>query len=369
MTKLNFTDLTIARLKHPETGQERHFDTQLPGFGITVGKNTKTFIVVTGTNRKMKTLGRYPAVSLKTARQAAKQLLADPSSSKPTKTYSEAVLAFLAARKPHLKLKTYQVYTYYLNKLDFKLDMNELTKTDINRKLAIFDGKNRAQNACFAALRTFLNWCMQEEILDHHPIFRARVPNKTTSRSRVLTDTELVDIWNAATFKPYGNIIRMLMLTGARRNEIRFLQVDGNYLHFKDTKNGTDHNLPITPLVREHLLGEYSFNNWQRSKEKLDKLSGVKGYRVHDLRRTWATNAAKLGIRPEVIERVLNHKQTGIQEVYQRYHYMPEIENALLTVEAHLQTILKPRASTPKPSTTSLIGVRDETARKETAPR
>ncbi len=360
MPKLNLTDLAIQRLKPEEKGT-RYFDDQLPGFGILVGAKAKTFIVMHGRERKVTTIGRYPDMSLKDARQEARRILADPTAPKARKTYAEAVEAYLKARKPNVKAVTYQHYAYYLQTLAFKVNMADLTKADIKKGLELWEGKKRAQNACHAALRTFLNWCVEEEIIDRHPVFRSRSPNTTPSRDRVLTDAELVAIWNATDFKPYGYLIRLLMLTAARKMEVRTLTIDGDYITFKATKNKLDHSLPITPLIRAHLMPEpYKFDNWEREKRRLDARCGVTGWTVHDLRRSWATNAIRLGVTSDTVEAVLNHKKQGVQAVYQRWKYIEEMREALLTVEAHLVKITTPRASTPEPSTAPTYGVGDE---------
>lgn len=368
--RLAFTDLAIQRLKHPEKGQVRHFDTGLPGFGLTIGTRAKTFIVMHGVERKVTTIGRYPDMSLKDARQEAKRILADPTAPKARKTYQEAVEAYLKARKPHVKAVTYQHYAYYLNTLAFKGNLADLTKGDIKKGLEQWEGKKRAQNACHSALRTFLNWCVEEEIIDRHPLYRSRAPNKTPSRDRVLTDAELVAIWNATDFKPYGYLIRLLMLTAARKMEVRNLVIDGEYITFKATKNKLDHSLPITPLIRAHLISEpYKFDNWEREKRRLDKACGVYGWTVHDLRRTAATNMARLGVPSDHVEAVLNHKQEELQATYQRWRYAPQIQEALLTLEAHIVKITTPRASTPEPSTAPYGVEDDHTDRKEAPER
>jgi integrase len=338
--RLAITDLAIQRLKFDK--QTRVMDSQVRGFGILVSQTTKTFIVIKGKDRKLTTLGRYPSVSLKTARSEAKRILADPTSTPALKTYPEAVQSFVEARTGKVNPKTLKRYRYYLDTLAFTGNLNDLTRKDINERLKKFDGRDRAQNACFSCLRTFLNWCLGEEIITRHPIFRARTPNAQPSRSRVLTDEELKKIWNATDYKPYGYIVRLAILTAGRKLEVRNLIHDGEHLTFKDTKNKTDHTLPITPLIREHLMEPGQKFEWVRSKAALDTKCGVTGWRLHDLRRTWATNAARLGVRPETIERVLNHKLTGVAAVYQRWHYMPEITEALLTVEAHIKKITAP---------------------------
>jgi integrase len=361
MPKLNLTDLAIQRLKPEEKGT-RYFDDQLPGFGILVGAKAKTFIVMHGRERKVTSLGRYPDMTLKEARQEAKRILADPTAPKARKTYAEAVEAYLKARKPHVKAVTYQHYAYYLNALAFKGNLADLTKADIKKGLEQWEGKKRAQNACFAALKSCLNWAVQEEIIDHHPINRTRVPNKTPSRDRVLTDDEIVTIWRHTDHKPYGWLWRLALLTGARKMELRNLVVEGDYITFKATKNKTDHSLPITPLIRAHLIPQpYKFDNYEREKRRLDAKVKIPHYTLHDARRTAASVLARIGgtVTSDHIEALLNHKQDDLKATYQRWSYMPEIKNCLLTLEAHIVKILTAQGINPEPSTAPL-GAEDE---------
>jgi len=64
--------LAIERLPHPDSGSKKYWDTVLPGFGIRVSARSKSYFVMFGQDRRLKTLGKHPAVSLKQARDAAK---------------------------------------------------------------------------------------------------------------------------------------------------------------------------------------------------------------------------------------------------------------------------------------------------------
>jgi integrase len=71
---------------------------------------------------------------------------------------------------------------------------------------------------------------------------------------------------------------------------------------------------------------------WSRVKDRLDELSGVEGWRLHDLRRTVATGLQRLGVRLEVTETVLGHtsgSRAGIVGIYQRHRYEDEAREAL----------------------------------------
>lgn len=74
MPHKNLTDLVVQRLKYKGT-QEKYWDTNLKGFGVRLGKKTKTFVVMTGTQRKLITIGHYPDIDLKSARLIARGVL------------------------------------------------------------------------------------------------------------------------------------------------------------------------------------------------------------------------------------------------------------------------------------------------------
>ncbi|MBI2718720.1 MAG: DUF4102 domain-containing protein [Rhizobiales bacterium] len=72
---MRLTDLLIKSLKPPERGQKTYFDDSIKGFGIRVSMGgTKSFVLMYGKKRKLKTIGRYPALSLSEARTMAKQV-------------------------------------------------------------------------------------------------------------------------------------------------------------------------------------------------------------------------------------------------------------------------------------------------------
>ena len=77
---------------------------------------------------------------------------------------------------------------------------------------------------------------------------------------------------------------------------------------------------------------------------RLDKISGIKGWVFHDLRRTTATKLAGLGIPPHVTETVINHRgaeTTGpVGKIYQRYNYLDERRAALELWAATLTRIV-----------------------------
>jgi integrase len=211
--------------------------------------------------------------------------------------------------------------------------------------------------ACFA-------WAMKRGTLTTNPF--ERVPVTTTpARDRVLSDGELVAILGAAEAEgwPFGSLVRVLALTGQRREEtagMAWAEVSGDLLTWtipgNRTKNGVPHIVPLSdparailraaphhgPLVFGNPAGK-PFNGWSKAKARLDRESGVTGWRLHDLRRTLATGLQRLGVRLEVTEAVLNHtsgSRSGIVGVYQRHTYDTEKRSALEAWAGHVLGLL-----------------------------
>jgi integrase len=161
--------------------------------------------------------------------------------------------------------------------------------------------------------------------------------------------------------------VALLVQTGQRRGEIARLEwdwINGNTITFPAhvTKNGREHVLPIDPEARAIInscirWNEHAylfpaarkrkdtttvFNGWSKAKAAFDKECGVTGWTLHDLRRTFATNLQRLGVRLEVTESLLNHvsgSRRGIVAVYQTYRFLPEMREAILTYERWLTTL------------------------------
>ena len=69
------------------------------------------------------------------------------------------------------------------------------------------------------------------------------------------------------------------------------------------------------------------FQEFSKAKRELDRLSGVTGWRLHDLRRTCVSGMARLGIAPHVADKILNHQSgtiSGVAAVYQRHQFLSE---------------------------------------------
>lgn len=207
-------------------------------------------------------------------------------------------------------------------------------------------------------------WAVERDIISSSPFHGVKAPGKETARERVLTDDELLRLWRAADQigGVSGTFIKMLMLTGQRRDEVATMRWDN--LDFdnrvwtiprEETKGDRTHEVPLSPLVLEVLtslprLGEFIFttlgdrpiNGYSKIKNRADKLAGIEDWRFHDLRRTAGTGMASLGTPVSTISRVLNHKEGGVTKIYNRYGYMPEKRAALETWARKIETLIRP---------------------------
>lgn len=370
MPKATLTEITLKSLPAPSSGQTTYWDETTSGFGVRVSQGgSKSFVVVHGVNRQRKTLGRFPTISLKQARDQAKKLLAEITlgiQQQRTISYSEARELFLEASAVKNKKNTVD---YYRKRLDahFRFGrkrLDEITRTDIQSRIRKIKTSPSEQNHAFVVIRTLMNWALREQYIEQSPIASMKPPTKPKARDHVLSEAELVQVFVVAREHPYpfGAIVSLLVLTGQRRNEIASLEWD--WINQQErtitlpaslTKNKRVHVLPYGELVASVVaelpeLGKYLFpsrsekgtifNGWGKSKERFDgELEDVSAYTLHDLRRTFATNHARIGTPIHVTEKLLNHISgtiSGVAAVYNRHSYMDEMRAAVAEYDQHI---------------------------------
>ena len=173
------------------------------------------------------------------------------------------------------------------------------------------------------------------------------------SRKRFLSDEEIKIVWDSAGDDDYGSIVRLLILTGQRRDEISELRwnevkLDLNMISLpaERVKNDQEHDIPMSPAVRSIIASRphndglvfAPITSWSRRKLRLDAAiterlgKPLAPWTLHDLRRTAATGMADIGIQPHVVEAVLNHisgSKRGVAGVYNRSTYSAERKIAL----------------------------------------
>jgi len=229
-----------------------------------------------------------------------------------------------------------------------------------------------ARNRTRTSISAMYKWLDAEGLVPEgtNPAAGTASADEGPSRDRVLTQAELAEVWAALDDDHVGDIIRLLVLTGQRRNEItklRWSEIDFDKalltLPPARTKNKRTHELPLAPqalaiLKRWTAHGVRGKTNdglvfdavgWDLRKKKLDKaiLANRDGkpmphWTLHDLRRTCATGLAELGVLPHLIECILNHLsgfRSGVAAIYNRNRYLPEMREALVKWADHVDAI------------------------------
>jgi len=363
---MRLTDLSIRKLKSPDHGQKTHFDEALSGFGIRVSQGgSKSFVVMFGKKRQLKTIGRYPDVKLADARREAKRVQSDLtliSTNKPRLSinFADARKKFLLDCESRNKPRTVQDYRRLLNRhFKFRKDIDQLTRQDIMSVIRNLSSTPSESQPAHVAIRTMFNWCVRHGFVDHSPV--PSISHKSEPRNRLLSEDELRAVYQRATEYgfPYGPIVQLLILTGQRRGEIaglRWSWIQDDEIVFPRgfTKNKREHRIPIGKQTLEllnslpegpdlifpsRISGEKPFNGWGKAKQTFDEEIDVFNYTLHDLRRTYSSSMAKLGVPIHVTEKLLNHVSgtvSGIAAVYNRHTYMEEMRDAVMRFDEHL---------------------------------
>jgi integrase len=351
---MRLTDISIRALAAPEKGEKIYYDDGLSGFGVRVSEGgTKSFVLQHGKLRRRETIGRVGILDLKTARQEARRRLAEYTLGRTTTTsptWAEATASFMQEGKKRLKPRTQRDYSRLIAR-HFRfgeLKLSEIKPAEIQRHIDKLSETPVEQHHAFVVLRTFFRWAHRKHFIETNPMERMASGYRYRSRSRILTDAELAKVWKATGDDTFGIIVRLLILTGQRTGEIKSLtrkMIGQDTVTFPDTKNGKPHTFPITKQTHK-LLAHVPFGtlpNFARAKAALDKRSGVTGWTLHDLRRTFASGLASLGVPLPVIEKLLNHVSgsfAGIVGVYQRYSFEKEMREAVEKWGDHLQTLI-----------------------------
>lgn len=395
------TDAKIRAMTLPEHGQIEIPDLVVPGLRIRIGAGgARTFHLrkhVAGKYRNI-TIGRFSdRLGLVEARRKARQLLsdlefrADPAAAipKPAKrseqgdTVGKLFPAYLRS-KAHLRTATEleRVFRRHILPEFGDRAAEGITRSEITRFIDRLAQKTpvMARNI-LSYFSSFYSWALPRlDRLPANPCRDAGRPRAPAPRERVLSDIEIGALWHVLDQEkgPFGPAIKLLLLTGQRRNEVfeadceEFDLARGLWtIPAERAKNGKAHLVPLGPLstsfIKELLnrekedfaeespkllpargnshAGPSGFSKaLDRIRERVEELAGTPTphWVLHDLRRTMATGLQRLGVRLEVTEVVLNHisgARSGIIGVYQRHNYYDEKAEALLGWEVEVQRL------------------------------
>jgi len=344
---MRLTDLTVKSLATPPKGQVTYLDDQITGFGCRVSQGgSKTFVLTYGKERKRLTIGRYPTISLAQARELAKRHLAELTIGKletPPESLESLVRRFMDDKRPTLRPGTIENYENHARRLHIKVNVQDVTPQMLQD---IFDKLKHtppARNHLIIFTKMVFKFAQRHGLIAISPAagFTLR---SFEPRDRVLTDDELKKVWDSATTPRLGTVVRLLILTGQRRTEIQHLTLDGDIANLKaeHSKNRKAHRFPVGKMAQELLKRDRAFCGW--AKGKLSLADDIPPWRLHDLRRTFATKMAELGIAPHIIERLLNHTHgtlSPIARTYNHFSYLPEMREAMDKYENHLKQVLQ----------------------------
>ena len=348
----------LTALSVPTLTEGEWYDAVLPGLILRVGVKRRTwyFRYHAGGSYHRKPLGHYPAMPLADARDNARKMIerldsgAPPAPPEAHPRSADAVtLAALLERYEAMRIreghrikalpKAMRAMRLHL-KPYLGLPADQFSKADLRdvRDALIDAGTITAVNRLLASLGPVLRWAAEEDLISVNFVPAIR-RTKEAKRERKLSKPEIRAIWKACDkLGPhdvainYGRLVRFLLITAQRRDEAASLKfgdiLDGTWRQVEN-KASRPHSIPLPRLART-LVGQgeardYVFGGrlgkiggFSKLKGLLDEASGVTDWRLHDLRRTAASNMQELGIRNEVVQAILNHAVPGVGGIYLR---------------------------------------------------
>ena len=392
------TVIAIDALK-PDVKPVEVSDGRIGGLRIVIhpsGRKTWILRYRARNNRTAKklTIGAFPTVSLKDARERATKALAavadggDPAVEKKAtreaaRTAAEDTVEMLVERFVERYLRPKKRRTWAETKRLLEKEavgawkgrpVSSVTRKDVHRLLdGIVDrGAPIAANRVFAAVRKMFAWAVERGDIEVSPCIGIKPPSAEASRERVLDDAEIKAVWRACSEigGPFSPLVKLLILTGQRRDEVgamRWAEVDLERrlwtLPAGRVKNGNGHAVPLSRQAVEILAalpriegagfvftvsGVTAVSGYSRAKLRLDAAmkdddATIADWRLHDLRRSFASGCARIGIALPTIERALNHVSgsfKGVAGVYQRHDFLAERQAAMDAWARHVEAIV-----------------------------
>ena len=435
MPKITFTALKLKHLPTParvESGavaQVDYWDESQPGFGLRVSSSgARTWVLMSRVLREGRSVqvrsnvGRYGdpkddagALLLADARAKARDMLQgiaagqDPLTAKREEqdrrieesknTFGSLVDVFLAKHCAKLRASTNLQYESILRGADFAewqaRPLSSITRRDVRDLLdaVIARGVTVRANRILASLRKMLNWAVEHDYLDAVPTFGVKAPVTEKPRERHMfgdsqknRPSEIALAWRA--FEQCGALngayLRLLMLTGQRRDEVaqirddEIFDLDGENPRWiipgDKAKNGREHTVPLSPLAVEILQsvprlagcpyvfstnGRTPINGFSKLKVRADAaIDALKvgdayvgqfaePWTFHDLRRTFSTGLIELGASPDVVDLLTNHQsgeaKRGVRKHYNHARLDGAKGEAMLLWERHVRGLLEPQ--------------------------
>jgi integrase len=383
--KLTTAEIRAVKLP-PGVVDKVYFDERLPGFGLRIrasGVHSWMVQYMVGKRTRRVVLGLLSGLDPASAYNMAKHLLAqvrlgrDPAVEKvqarvkAAETFGALLPRFLERQQAKQKPNSYKETERYLSnhaKPLHRLPVEIIERRTIASLLAEVEELSGpvAANRARAALSAYFNWLAREGYVNTNPVSFTNKAIEAGARVRTPDEGELRTILRALRDDDYGAIVRLLILTGLRRDEIGSLcwsEVDINAaaitLPPARTKNGREHVVPLSEPALEILKararkarldgeprayvfgrGAGGFSGWSKSKIEFDtRIAQMRGgqalasWTLHDLRRTISTALhERFRVAPHVVEVILGHvsgHKGGVAGVYNKALYLEERRRAL----------------------------------------
>ncbi|QIG53798.1 integrase family protein [Altererythrobacter sp. BO-6] len=377
------------------------WDTEITGFGVRLGKKVPVFILgyrAPGKAYSRVSIGRADQISADAARKKAKVMIGeaasgvDPQAEKKARIGAAKAAAALERKQDHARLSTVVGdYLAWLKKkgrsshhigaarrytegrmVPFWGDrpISSITKDDARELLASIPDKNSSvKHSVYTHGRALWSWAIKEDHVEQNLWAAMHAPPKPKARNNWLkTKAEIKSFWSATgeIEEPWRSMCRILLLTGARRNEIAAMQWseldrDKKLLTINANERGTktrhDYFIPLVDEVVAMLddvapddpdnsetwpsegyvfttTGKSAVSGFSKAVARLRGLLKKHGYsrhfRLHDLRRTHATGLEQLRIRPDIGLLAQNKISTfkNLAPSYLWYAYEKEIREA-----------------------------------------
>jgi integrase len=388
MAKTKLTQTQVETLKLPP-GKRDHTisDAVVPGLKLRIrAAGARGFLFqrrFAGQNPKIM-IGDAAAWSLEAARRRAREISVqmdngiDPRVEKAARleasktTFASVMKDYLETRQRDMRPRSFVGCKHHLEKLWaplHKLPIAGIARSTIAsrlREIAKDNGPVAADRAR-STLSAMLAWAIGEGLLENNVVVGTNKASSDEERERTLADNELVKIWEKLPDNHYGTIIRLLVLTGARREEIGGMgwsEIDRKEkvlkLPAQRTKNNRAFVIPLSALAMQIIddidqrdgrdlvfgTGTGGFGGWSFSKLALDEAVQLKEpWVLHDLRRTFRSGLGRLGVAPHIAEACLNHLPAKLIRTYDKNKYEREKRAALDLWASHVTALLAGKRS------------------------
>lgn len=414
--KKYFTEAALERMKPPAEGRIELGDTVVPGLMLRVtaggvmswsvlykvrgegGLSPKTGRPLRGTQRRI-TLGTYPVLGVKKAREAAIEVLEKSIVGTDARKSRDDALVIRLASTVEAVARRFIEQEAKPNieswkKIERALEMHvlpewggrpitEIRRRDIHELLDRFIAKGNPGTASDVRkhLSRLFNWAVDREIITENPLagLKRKDLQYKADAGRALSDQELRAVWRATTRLgyPFGPFFQLMILTGQRRNEwanAKHSEVCGRRKVLEIPKarykGRRDHVVPLSPeawaiyaampkwngldpYLFSTQAGEAPISGFSKAKTYLDELATeelraassesatvLPNYRIHDFRVTCESRLADLGFNQDVRDAVLGHAKVGLQRTYNKHDYADEKRAALEAYAQHIMGVV-----------------------------